>query len=106
MSDEHLLKTLKEGIQMAVKNLYLRSGRHNVAEGDVEAMVDAIRALKVVRNDDANWDCLERPWRVLEEVLEASALDRSCAHPDHNGIDPFARLSVYDGKRKVSVVWM
>ena len=106
MSDEHLLKTLKEGIQMSVKNLYLRSGRHNVAEGDVEAMVDAIRALKVVRNDDANWDCLERPWRVLEEVLEASALDRSCAHPDHNGIDPFARLSVYDGKRKVSVVWM
>ena len=95
-----------KGIQMAVKNLYLRSGRHNVAEGDVEAMVDAIRALKVVRNDDANWDCLERPWRVLEEVLEASALDRSCAHPDHNGIDPFARLSVYDGKRKVSVVWM
>ena len=91
---------------MAVKNLYLRSGRHNVAEGDVEAMVDVIRALKVVRNDDANWDCLERPWRVLEEVLEASALDRSCAHPDHNGIDPFARLSVYDGKRKVSVVWM
>ena len=90
---------------MAVKNLYLRSGRHPVAMGDVEAMVDAIRALKVVRNDDANWDCLERPWRVLEEVLEASALDRSCAHPDHNGIDPFARLSVYDGKRKVSVVW-
>ena len=90
---------------MSVKNLYLRSGRHNVAEGDVEAMVDAIRALKVARNDDANWDCLERPWRVLEEVLANSDLDRSCAHPDHDGIDPFARLSVYDGKRKVSVIW-
>ena len=88
-----------------VKNLYLRSGRHNVAEGDVETMVDAIRALKVVRNDDANWGDIATPWRVLEEVLAASELDRSCAHPDHNGIDPFARLSVYDGKKKVSAVW-
>ena len=91
---------------MKPKNLYLRSGRHPVAMGDVEAMVDAIRALKVVRNNDAEWEVsLRHCWDICEEVLEASALDRSCAHPDHNGIDPFARLSVYDGNRKVSVVW-
>ena len=91
---------------MLPKNLYLRSGRHNVAEGDVEAMVDAIRALKVVRNNDAEWNVsLRHCWDICEEVLASSDLDRSCAHPDHNGIDPFARLSVYDGKRKVSVVW-
>ena len=88
------------------KNLYLRSGRHNVASGDVEGIVDAIRALKVVRNDDAAWNVSRRHcWDVCEEVLEASALDRSCAPAAHNGIDPFARLSVYDGKKRVSVVW-
>jgi len=91
---------------MAVKNLYLRSGRHNVAEGDVEAMVDAIRALKVVRNNDAEWEVsLRHCWDICEEVLASSDLDRSCAHPDHNGIDPFARLSVYDGNKKVAAVW-
>jgi hypothetical protein len=41
----------------------------------------------------------------MEDVLAASALDRSCAHPDHNGIDPFSRLSVFEGKKKVASVW-
>ncbi len=85
--------------------LDLRSGRHIVARGDVDAMVDIVRALKVVRNDDAHWSNIATPWGAMEDVLAASGLDRSCAHPDHNGIDPFSRLSVYEGKKKVASVW-
>ena len=85
--------------------LDLRSGRHIVARGDVDAIVDIVKELKVVRNDDDNWVDIERPWGVLEDVLSNSGLDRSCAHPDHNGIDPFSRLSVYEGKKKVISVW-
>ena len=76
-----------------------------MAEGSVSEMVKVVEALRVVRNDDANWSSLELPWRVIEKVLSASALDRSCAPKDHNGIDPFASLSVYEGKKKVISVW-
>tara|TARA_R110000824_G_scaffold396883_1_gene598973 strand:+ start:933 stop:1205 length:273 start_codon:yes stop_codon:yes gene_type:complete len=85
--------------------LNLRSGRHIVAEGDVDEILKVISALKEVRNDDANWIDIETPWRVIEEVLAASALSRDCAPKDHNGIDPFARLSVFDGSKKLISVW-
>jgi hypothetical protein len=42
---------------------------------------------------------------VIEKVLSDSALDRSCAPKDHNGIDPFASLSVFDGSKKLISVW-
>jgi|TARA_B100000809_G_C15045492_1_gene497080 hypothetical protein len=82
----------------------LKSGRHRVAEGSIEEMVNVVKALRVVRNDDANWSSLELPWRVIENVLSASALDRGC-DSKANGIDPFASLSVYDGNKKVISVW-
>jgi hypothetical protein len=68
-------------------------------------MVNIIRALKVVRNDNSNWGDIETPWRVIEDVLAASDLDRSCAPKEHNGIDPFARLSVFEGNKKIASVW-
>ena len=92
-------------IGMSMSSLNLRSGRHIVAMGDVDEMVRVVTALKVVRNDDTNWGDITTPWRVIEEVLAASALDRSCAPKEHDGIDPFARLSVYAGSKKVASVW-
>jgi hypothetical protein len=85
--------------------LNLKSGRHRVAEGSIEEMVNVVKALRVVRNEDANWSSLELPWKVIEKVLSDSALDRSCAPKDHNGIDPFASLSVFDGSKKLISVW-
>ena len=90
---------------MTMRILDLRSGRHIVARGDVDTMVDIVRALKVGRNDDANWGDIKKPWRVIEEVLAASGLDRSGAPKDHAGIDPFATLSVFEGKKKIISVW-
>ena len=75
-----------------------------MAEGSIEEMVKVVKALRVVRNDDANWSSLELPWRVIEKVLSASALNRECDSKAH-GIDPFASLSVYEGKKKVISVW-
>ena len=75
-----------------------------MAEGSVSEMVKVVEALRVVRNDDANWSSLELPWRVIEKVLSASALNRECDLKAH-GIDPFASLSVYEGKKKVISVW-
>ena len=88
-----------------MSNLTLKSGRHSVAEGSVDDMVEIVKALKVVRNDDANWGDIKKPWRVIEEVLAASGLNRSCAPKEHDGIDPFASLSVYEGKKKIISVW-
>jgi hypothetical protein len=86
--------------------LILKSGRHRVAEGSIEEMVDVVKALRVMRNDDAKWKVsLRHCWDICEEVLSASALDRECAPKEHNGIDPFASLSVYEGKKKVISVW-
>jgi len=76
-----------------------------VAMGDVDEMVRVVKALKVVRNDDANWGDIATPWRVIEEVLAASGLDRSGAPKEHDGIDPFATLSVFEGKKKIISVW-
>ena len=88
-----------------MSNLTLKSGRHSVAEGSVDDMVEIVKALKVVRNDDANWGDIKKPWRVIEEVLAASGLDRSGAPKDHDGIDPFATLSVFEGEKKIISVW-
>jgi hypothetical protein len=88
-------------------SLILRSGRHSVAEGSVDDIVKIVKVLKVVRNDDANWIDIKKPWRVIEEVLAASGLNRSCAPKEHNGIDPFSSLSVWSesGKKKLISVW-
>jgi hypothetical protein len=87
-------------------NLILKSGRHPVAStSNVGEMVRTIKALKVVRNDNSVWVDIETPWRVIEEVLSASLLNRSCAPKEHNGIDPFASLSVFEGKKKLISVW-
>ncbi len=75
-----------------------------MAEGSVSEMVKVVEALRVVRNDDANWSSLELPWRVIEKVLSASALNRECDSKAH-GIDPFASLSVFRGNKKLISVW-
>ena len=75
-----------------------------MAEGSVSEMVKVVEALRVVRNDDANWSSLELPLRVIEKVLSASALNRECDSKAH-GIYPFAALSVFRGNKKLISVW-
>ena len=71
--------------------LILKSGRHRVAEGSIEEMVDVVKALRVMRNDDAKWKVsLRHCWDICEDVLSASALDRECDSKAH-GIDPKAK---------------
>ena len=81
--------------------LTLRSGRNIVAEGDVNGIVEIVKKLQTIRNTNAYWIDIATPWRVIENVLSASALIRNT----QEYIDPFARLSVYRGNKKLISVW-
>ena len=87
--------------------LTLRSGRRVVAEGNIDGMVETIKKLQEVRNTDSVWKDIETPWKVLESVLSQAPLIRwvDPLDGDEEYIDPFATLSVYDGKKKLISVW-
>ena len=89
-----------------MNTLFLRSGTHRVAMTlDVKELARVVRELKGMRNDDRFWNDIETPWRECERILSNSELNRSCADKDHNGIDPFARLSIFEGRKKIHSVW-
>ena len=97
---EPLVKT------MIINTLFLRSGTHRVAMTlDVKELARTVKELVAMRNDNSFWNDIETPWRECERILSNSTLNRSCAHKAHNGIDPFATLSVFEGTKKIHSVW-
>ena len=89
-----------------MNTLFLRSGTHRVAMTlDTKEMVRVVKELKTMRNDDSKWEDIKTPWRECERILGKSSLNRTCAHKDHDGIDPFATLSVFEGRKKIHSVW-
>ena len=97
---EPLVKT------MIMNTLFLRSGTHRVAMTiDTDEMVRTVKELMAMRNDDSKWEDIKTPWRECERILGKSTLNRTCAHKDHDGIDPFATLSVFEGTKKIHSVW-
>ena len=89
-----------------MNTLFLRSGTHRVAMTlDTKEMVRVVKELMTMRNDDSFWRDIKTPWRECERILGKSTLNRTCASVDHNGIDPFATLSVFEGTKKIHSVW-
>ena len=89
-----------------MNTLFLRSGTHRVAMTlDSKEMVRVVKELMVMRNDDSKWEDIKTPWRECERILGKSTLNRTCAHKDYDGIDPFATLSVFEGRKKIHAVW-
>jgi len=72
---------------------------------DSKEMVRVVKELMVMRNDDSKWEDIKTPWRECERILGKSTLNRTCAHKDYDGIDPFATLSVFEGRKKIHAVW-
>ena len=86
--------------------LFLKSGTHRVAMTlDTKELARTVKELIAMRNDDSKWGDIKTPWKECERILSKSTLNRSCATKDHNGIDPFARLSVFEGTKKVHKIW-
>ena len=93
-----------------MNTLFLRSGTHRVAMTlDTKEMVRTVKELMTMRNDDSKWGDIKTPWRECERILSKSTLNRSCAKKDKifgwDEIDPFARLSVFEGTKKIHSVW-
>jgi hypothetical protein len=93
--------------------LFLKSGTHRVAMTiDTKELSRTVKELMAMRKDDSVWsghsdvkEDILAPWRECERILNNSTLDRSCATKDHSDIDPFARLSVFEGTKKVHAIW-
>ena len=104
---EPLVKT------MIMNTLFLKSGTKRIAMTlDIDEMVRVVKELKTMRNDDTVWaghsdvkEDIKTPWRECERILGKSTLNRTYAHKDHDGIDPFATLSVFEGTKKIHSVW-
>jgi hypothetical protein len=108
---EPLVKT------MIMNTLFLKSGTKRIAMTlDTKEMVRVVKELMVMRNDDSVWtghsdpkEDIMTPWRECERILSKSTLNRTCAKKDKifgwDEIDPFARLSVFEGTKKIHSVW-
>ena len=93
--------------------LFLKSGTKRIAMTiDAREMVRVVKELVVMRNDNTIWaghsdvkEDIKTPWRECERILGKSTLNRTCAKKGWDEIDPFARLSVFRGTKKIHSVW-
>ena len=104
-------------VKYLMNTLFLKSGTKRIAMTlDTKEMVRVVKELMVMRNDDSVWtghsdpkEDIMTPWRECERILSKSTLNRSCAKKDKifgwDEIDPFARLSVFEGTKKIHSVW-
>ena len=89
-----------------MNTLFLRSGTHKVAMTlDTKELARTVKELMAMRNDDSKWGDIKTPWNECERILGNSTLNRSCAVKGWDEIDPFARLSVFEGTKKIHSVW-
>ena len=89
-----------------MNTLFLKSGTKRIAMTlDTKEMVRTVKELMAMRNDDSKWGDIKTQWKESERILSKSTLNRSCAVKGWDEIDPFARLSVFEGTKKIHSVW-
>ena len=100
VAHEPLVKT------MIMNTLFLKSGTKRIAMTlDTKELARTVKELIAMRNDDSKWGDIKTPWKECERILSKSTLNRSCAVKGWDEIDPFARLSVFEGTKKIHSVW-